>query len=160
METIECHTLYGKIKRLPAAELQFRPSVYGLVVYENTLLLARGRFTGRYALPGGGVELGERMEDALKRELREEAGIDIEVKEFLHFHEDFFYYDPLDSAIHGLLFYYWCAPRSLTLIEDALVDDLDVEQPRWIPIRDLAAASFQSHGATTIMLLEKILERR
>ncbi len=159
MQTVECHTLYGEIKRVPAADLQFRPSVYGLVIHEDRLLLARGRHTGRYALPGGGVELGERMDDALRRELREEAGIDIQIKEFLHFHDDFFYYDPLDFAIHGLLFYYWCAPLSLTLIDDALVDDLDVEQPRWVPIRDLTAGLFQTHGAITIQLLETILGR-
>jgi len=35
----------------------------------------RGVFPGRWALPGGGMELGERMLDALHREVREELGL-------------------------------------------------------------------------------------
>ncbi len=34
---------------------------------------------GRWEFPGGSVEFGERLEDALKREMREEYGIEIEV---------------------------------------------------------------------------------
>jgi nucleoside triphosphatase len=37
----------------------------------------RGVFPGQWALPGGGVELGERMEEALRREMREEVGLEI-----------------------------------------------------------------------------------
>lgn len=34
----------------------------------------RGVFPGQWALSGGGVEPGERIEDALRREIREELG--------------------------------------------------------------------------------------
>lgn len=37
----------------------------------------RGVFPGQWGLPGGGIEPGERMDYALKRELREELGIEI-----------------------------------------------------------------------------------
>ena len=35
----------------------------------------RGVFPGKWGLPGGGIEKGERMEEALMREVREELGI-------------------------------------------------------------------------------------
>ena len=34
----------------------------------------RGVFPGQWALSGGGVESGERIEEALRREIREELG--------------------------------------------------------------------------------------
>src|SRR5690242_19413642 len=35
----------------------------------------RGAFTRQWGLPGGGVEAGERIEEALRREIREETGM-------------------------------------------------------------------------------------
>lgn len=38
---------------------------------------------GLWQIPGGGVEFGETLEDALKREVKEEHGIDIEIIKLL-----------------------------------------------------------------------------
>ena len=57
-----------------------KPSVTadGLVVKDGKVLLIRRKrepFKGEYALPGGFLEYGERMEDCVVREVKEETGI-------------------------------------------------------------------------------------
>ena len=44
-----------------------------------------GVFPGQWAIPGGGIEPGERMLDALRREVREEVGLEIQAIQPLFF---------------------------------------------------------------------------
>jgi 8-oxo-dGTP diphosphatase len=48
---------------------------------------AREPMNGRFSLPGGVVELGETLEEAVKRELREEVGVEVDVIGFNRFVE-------------------------------------------------------------------------
>jgi len=69
---------------LPGREYPERPiaSVAACVFKGDRVLLikrARQPSQGLWSVPGGAVELGETIRDAVKRELREECGIEIEV---------------------------------------------------------------------------------
>lgn len=57
-------------------------TVDGVIVEKrNVLLIKRGRdpYKGFWALPGGFVEYGETTEDAVKREVKEETGLDCDI---------------------------------------------------------------------------------
>ena len=56
------------------------------------LLLQSHKWPGRYVVPGGHVELGERLEQAVIRESKEETGLDVYAVAFINFQE--FIYDP------------------------------------------------------------------
>jgi 8-oxo-dGTP diphosphatase len=55
----------------------------------KVLIVRRGRppAQGVYTLPGGGVELGETLEQAVIREVREETALDIEPVELVGFRQ-------------------------------------------------------------------------
>lgn len=53
-------------------------TVDGILVSPDGILLIRRKnepFMGQYALPGGFVNVGERVEEAVKREMQEETGL-------------------------------------------------------------------------------------
>ena len=154
MEEIECISVYGYKKLISKDRLVFRPSVYAVIIHDGKTLLVHTRSSGKYYLPGGGINLGERVEEAVQREVAEETGVEIEVERFVHFHEDFFYYDPLDEAYHSFLFYYICRPKTLDIADDDNVDDEEAEKPRWIDIEGLQAEDFQNHGEIILKLLD------
>ncbi len=146
MDYVECRTLYNGTKRVPVESLIQRPSVYGLVLHEGQVLLAKARTTQKYVLPGGGIERGEPVEAALKREIWEETGVTVEVGAFLHFHTDLFYYDPSDLALQGFLFYYRCTPLTTVLDPPPYPPEEDIELPLWVAAESLCADDFQAHG--------------
>jgi 8-oxo-dGTP pyrophosphatase MutT (NUDIX family) len=150
---VKCRTLYNEVKLVPAESLIQRPAVYGIIKHNGKLLVAQAERTRRYVLPGGGIDKGEDIDTALIREVREETGIEIEVGEFLHFHTDFFYYDPMDLAIHGFLFYYACRPLTLELHTPDYPPEEDLLMPLWVDIAQLSAESFQTNGEVTMGLI-------
>ncbi len=75
----------GKVYRNPAL------TVDGVLVEDDKVLLIKRKnepFKGRYALPGGFVEYGEVVEDAVVREFKEETGLDCVIRRLLGVYSD------------------------------------------------------------------------
>jgi 8-oxo-dGTP pyrophosphatase MutT (NUDIX family) len=70
---IICKDIKGNEYAVPVEQLSFRPSVYGIIIQEGKILLSK-QWDG-YDFPGGGIKLGETIEQALLREVKEETGL-------------------------------------------------------------------------------------
>ena len=69
----------GHSREFPAAPVV---GVGGVVVQDGKALIVKRAHEprkGEWSLPGGRVELGESLEDAARREIKEETGLDVDV---------------------------------------------------------------------------------
>lgn len=65
-----------------------RPSVSAIVFRDGRLLLQQRADSGQWGLPGGSVEIGETVAEAVVREVREETGYDVAVRRLVGVYSD------------------------------------------------------------------------
>ena len=90
------------------------PTVGALIINENDqlLLVKTHKWKDKYTIPGGHVEMGEKLTEALKREIREETGLELIEAEFLCFQE-FIYDDSFWEKKHFIFFDFVCRVKGV-----------------------------------------------
>jgi len=123
----------------------------GALIIENgrILLVERGNapLMGFWSLPGGGVETGERLEQAVKREVREETGLDIEVLDLLEIFERIMPDTEGFIEYHYVLIDYVCKPTG-----GELCAATDASRCEWFREDELASLKIT---AGTVTVIEK-----
>lgn len=103
---------------------------------KSVLLIERGRepFKGKWALPGGFIEMDEELEPACHRELEEETGLRVgELKQFRAYGG--VNRDPRHRTI-SVIFYSFPEEESVPLAGD------DAANARWFPLDKLPELAF------------------
>lgn len=84
----------------------FNYRVCAVIKHNGKLLAMKNSFSPYYYLPGGRVKLNEGAEDAIRRELKEELGIDAKIVRPLWLVQGFFTEDTCGEKFHELCIYY------------------------------------------------------
>lgn len=120
-----------------------RVSARAIIVQDGKLLafkrkrfdVEEGGFLEYYSIPGGGVEVGESVEDACVRELKEEMGVEIKLIKkvavrYANRHENHMY---IADIVAG-------EPHFMTDSEEARVQNhFNQFEVRWVPVTELSA---------------------
>ncbi len=105
-----------------------------------------GEFQGLWEFPGGKIELGEAHKDTLKREIREELSVDVEVGDFLHTIE----YDY--SNFHLTMHCYRCSL-------DQKIELTEHVSSRWLDKDELYEVEWLDADISLIPLIHDELEK-
>ncbi len=98
---------------------------------DNKILLCKShKWSNKYVIPGGRIELGEKMEDALKREILEETGLEIYDIKLISLKEGI-YHDSFHEKKHYIFIDYICKTDSY----DVVLND-EAEEYVWVALED------------------------
>jgi ADP-ribose pyrophosphatase len=124
----------------------------GALIFEDgkILLVKRGARPGqgKWSIPGGIVELGERVRDAVVREVKEECGLDVKVERLLDV------FDSITRDEKGRVQYQFVVVNFLAKIERGILKNADhVLEAKWTSLNDVGKfnltnsfrAFFQKH---------------
>lgn len=118
--------------------------VGGVVVRDGAVLLVKRAvepLRGRWSLPGGAVELGEKLEEAVARELQEETNLTVRVQGLVEAF-DRITRDPDGRArYHYVLLDFLCEPVSGDLVAGS-----DVDAVAWARPEEFAAYELGAHA--------------
>jgi nucleoside triphosphatase len=127
------------------------PTVGALIFNRKrkVLLLRSERWGGKYVVPGGHIELGEQIQEAVIREVKEETGLDVYDLEFVMMQECV-YDKEFFRKMHFIFFDYLCTT-------DANEDDVKMNHEAqayiWVTLDKALGMSLDPY---TRRLIEKV----
>lgn len=108
----------------------------GAIIFRNSevLLVRRGAepARGKWSIPGGLMEVGEEVEEAVRREIREETGLEIEIGGLVEVINRVVRDEGGRVQFHYVLLDYWCRHRGGEPRADS-----DISEACWMPMTAL-----------------------
>src|SRR5216683_710237 len=129
------------------------PTVGALIVNKQgkILLTKSHKWFDKYTLPGGHIEVGETMKEAVIREVKEEVGLDVEVAEMLLMQEAIFA-EEFWKKKHFIFFDFLCKSRD----RGVKLDNRELQEHVW----EYPGTAFRLElDSFTKKTLEKYLQR-
>lgn len=133
-----------------------RPTVSAIISRDEEILLCRraaGPFAGKWDLPGGFLEEGESAEEGIRREMREELRIEIEIEKLIGVSGPTFY--PFDGQeLYNVDIYF---EVEIISGEPAAMTGSDVMEIGWFDPNNLPPMAFETN-VKAIEVWKKLLK--
>ncbi|WP_339810741.1 NUDIX domain-containing protein [uncultured Imperialibacter sp.] len=113
---------------------QYPEPTVGAIIFnpESKVLLCKSKKWGdKYVFPGGHIELGEKMEDALIREVKEETGLEIFDIQLISLQEAV-YSDTFEAQRHFIFIDFLCKTNS----SEVVLND-EAEEFEWVLLEEI-----------------------
>lgn len=127
------------------------PTVGALIFNENhqLLLVRTHKWKDHYTIPGGHVELGESLSDALNREIQEETGLDLVDAKFLCYQE-FIYDESFWEKKHFIFFDFVCRVKG----EQVTLND-EAQDYAWVDLEEAYSYPIDEYLRYSLDLIKK-----
>lgn len=154
MPQVICHDREGKEYKIDSKQLIFRPSVYGILIEDNKILLSK-QWDG-YDFPGGGIEIHETVEEALNREFFEETGLNIKRGKIVTCENSFFKFFYENTYANCFLIYYLCKKigGQFSIANSDKNEKEYIGLPEWIDLNQIEKIKFYN-SVDSVAIIKK-----
>ena len=137
--------------------MKYPEPTVGAIIFnpDNKILLCKShKWNNKYVIPGGHIELGEKMEEALKREIFEETGLKIYDIKLISLKESVFS-NTFHEGKHFIFIDYICKTNSY----DVTLND-EAEEYEWVDLSEINKYELGGFVKPLLMELQNNKESR
>ncbi len=120
-------------------EGRFNYRVGAIIISKGKILVVKNKNSTYFYSVGGRVKYNETSSEAVKREVKEELGLDIEIDRPVFFHEKFFNEKDSKEHFHEISIYYLMkTPENIEEMKcNSITENNLKEELFWLPIKNL-----------------------
>lgn len=136
---VTTYDLFDKKHKRDLRNFKFRIGAYGILRKGNKILVQRHPLLKQFGLPGGGVDIGEKIIEGLYREFKEETGLTVKIGHLLGVEEDMFTWKGEDSQ--SVLLYYEVKKTGGKLLKNG--NQSDTGEVKYVDLSSLTSRNVQ-----------------